>query len=244
MTEERGLVVIGIGGNVPQRARNVSSAEAQAPPSVGGSCDIVFVIDTTGSMSDKIDGLLATCEKFVDALAVREMDWRIAIVAFGDLTVPGDKIVATGFSNGIEATKLALRKIPRYDGGGNLGESSLDALDRALGLRGYREGAMKVFVLLTDEPALQRNFKADAMTGRLRQSKVLTFVVSIPMDYYKEMAQRTGGDWFPISSDTNFLSILDELVIGVKSTVVAVQTQAGGDVGKYLQIIEDDAKDK
>ena len=94
----------------------------------------MFVIDTTGSMSDKIKGLLQTCAKFVDRFSRLQMDSRIAIVAFGDLTVKTDKIVATGFTNQIETTKTSLKKIPRFSGGGNRGESSLEALQKAMAL--------------------------------------------------------------------------------------------------------------
>jgi len=44
--------------------------------------DLAFVIDTTGSMSDKIEGLLATCAKFVDEFASLDLQHRVAIVAF------------------------------------------------------------------------------------------------------------------------------------------------------------------
>jgi hypothetical protein len=70
----------------------------------------------------------------------------------------------------------------------------------------------------------------------LKEKGVLTFVISDPQLYFKEMAKRTGGEWWQISSGTNFLSILDRLTKKVSETVVAVQTEAGGDVQKYLQL--------
>jgi hypothetical protein len=118
--------------------------------------DLVFVIDTTGSMNDKIDGLIESCQSFVDKLAAKRIDWAAAVVGFGDLTVEGDRIVATPFSSSAERVKALLRGLPRYSGGGNEGESSLEALQTALGQPGYRPDAMKVFVLITDEPALQK----------------------------------------------------------------------------------------
>jgi hypothetical protein len=51
--------------------------------------DLVFVIDTTGSMNDKIDGLIESCQSFVDKLAAKRIDWAAAVVGFGDLTVEG-----------------------------------------------------------------------------------------------------------------------------------------------------------
>src|SRR5262249_28654759 len=115
----------------------------------GRGVDLVFVVDTTGSMSDKIDGLLATCHGFVDVLGSLQLSQRIAVVAFGDLTIPGDDIAVFGFTDNVERVKATLRGIPRYSGGGNLGESSLEALGRALALP-FRPGAVKVIILLTD----------------------------------------------------------------------------------------------
>ena len=76
----------------------------------GKRVDLVFVIDTTGSMSDKIKGLLQTTSKFLDRFARLQMDARIAIVAFGDLTVRTDKIVATGFTSNLQTTKNSCKR--------------------------------------------------------------------------------------------------------------------------------------
>ena len=158
--------------------------------------DIVFVIDTTGSMNDKIDGLLNTCQRFVDEIAERNIDWRIAVVGFGDLTVEGDKIVATSFGRNVEVIKKSLREIPRYAGGGNEGESSLEALQKAMGLAGYRQSAINVFILVTDEPALHQGLTPSGITRQLMERGVLTFVISQAQEYFKAMASETGGEWF------------------------------------------------
>src|SRR3989449_4023349 len=127
--------------------------------------DLVFVIDTTGSMNDKIDGLIESCQSFVDRLATRRIDWVAAVVGFGDLTVEGDRIVATPFSSSADRVKSLLRGLPRYSGGGNEGESSLEALQAALDQPGYRPDTVKVVVLITDEPALQRRLRPATMSG-------------------------------------------------------------------------------
>lgn len=199
--------------------------------------DIVFVIDTTGSMDDKIQGLLAGCQKFVDEVTGRQIDWRVAIVSFGDLTVPGDKIEATTFSSNAETVKYSLRNVPRNSGGGNTGESSLDALTKALGLGSFRQDVIKVFVLITDEPALQsQQITAESVTEALKDAGVLTFVVSDPINYYKDIATSTGGTWFQVSRNTDFLPILDVLGRRVSEVVSDVQRLAAGSVRTYLEL--------
>ena len=200
--------------------------------------DLVFVIDTTGSMSDKIDGLLQTCAKFVDEFAALQLQHRIAVVAFGDLRVRGDKIVRTDFTSNVEVTKKSLRNIPRYKGGGNKGESSLEAIDKALELP-FDEDAVKALILITDEPAHQKHLKADEMTGRLVEREFLVFVVSPPIDYFKAMAKRNGGKWYKVAADTDFTDLLQmfrDMASRVSQVVADVHEYGDGSVAKYLML--------
>lgn len=205
----------------------------------GKSVDLVFVIDTTGSMSDKIKGLLQTATKFVERFGKLQMDARIAIVAFGDLTVKGDKIVATPFTQSIEITKSSLQKIPRYSGGGNRGESALEALQKAMALD-FRANVVKVCLLITDEPALQtRQLKANDVIEQLRENEMLTFVVATPEKYYKEMAARTGGKWYKISANTDFTDLLEmfgDIAESVGDRVADVYRLGDGRVNEYLRL--------
>lgn len=211
----------------------------------GKSVDLVFVIDTTGSMSDKIKGLLQTASKFIDRFGKLQMDSRIAIVAFGDLNVRGDKIVATAFTRSLETTKSSLQKIPRYSGGANRGESSLEALQKAMSLE-FRDGVVKVLLLLTDEPAIEsRNLKVGMVIEQLQTSEMLTFVVSTPEKYYKEMAARTGGKWYKISAKTDFTDLLEmfgDIADKVSETVEDVYRVGDGRVSDYLRLNSPDAR--
>jgi len=205
----------------------------------GKRVDLVFVIDTTGSMSDKIKGLLQTCAKFVDRFGRLEMDSRLAIVAFGDLSVKGDKIVATGFTSNLQTTKNSLQKIPRFSGGANNGESSLEALQKAMALD-YRANAVKVLILITDEPALSsRNLAPPDVIGELQKGEYLTFVVGTRDKYYKEMARATGGKWYQVSAHTDFTDLLKmfgDIADRVTDTVADVYRLSDGSVAGYLQL--------
>jgi Mg-chelatase subunit ChlD len=210
------------------------------PGSPGGErgVDLVFVIDTTGSMSDKIESLLATCSQFADDFNALQLNQRIAIVSFGDLRVPGDKIQNTAFTASVEVTKKSLRHIPRNSGGGNEGESSLEGLERALSLP-FRSDAVKVIVLITDEPADQHRLNAEEMIGRLTERQMLTFVVSPPYKYYQRMALRNGGQWHRISAHTNFNDLLQmfrDLAKQVSQVVSAIYQIGDGRVDNYLRL--------
>jgi hypothetical protein len=199
--------------------------------------DLVFVIDTTGSMNDKIDGLIESCESFVDKLARKRIDWVAAVVGFGDLTVEGDRIVATPFSSSADRVKALLRGLPRYSGGGNEGESSLEALQAALDQPGFRRDAVKVVVLITDEPALQRRLRPTTVTSKLREAGAIAFVLSPKINYFRSMATETGGQWWNVDSGGDFsriLDVFDKIATKVASTVAAVHKLAGGNVKEYL----------
>jgi hypothetical protein len=201
--------------------------------------DLVFVIDTTGSMNDKIDGLIESCQSFVDRLAAKRIDWVAGVVGFGDLTVEGDRIVATPFSSSADRVKTLLRGLPRYSGGGNEGESSLEALRAALNLPDYRPDAMKVIVLITDEPALQRELRPATMTGRLREAGALAFVLSPNLKYFRSMAADTGGQWWNVTSGGDFskiLEVFDKIATKVASTVASVHQLTGGNVKEYMSL--------
>lgn len=234
-------------GNENSRAlaRPRPSEEEMLLATRGKSVDLVFVIDTTGSMSDKIKGLLQTSAKFVDRFGKLQMDSRIAIVAFGDLTVKGDKIVATSFTSNLETTKNSLKKIPRFSGGGNRGESSLEAMQKAMALD-FRSNVVKVLLLMTDEPALEnRNLKVGDVMKDLQYREMLTFVVSTPEKYYKEMAARNGGKWYKISSHTDFTDLLEmfgDIAERVSDTVAEVYRLGDGKVSDYLRLNPPDNK--
>jgi hypothetical protein len=129
--------------------------------------DICIVFGTTGSMSDKIAGLIGCMSGFVDQLGKLSLDWRISVVPFGDLTVPGDAVMTDlAFVRSVEQAQQQLRQMPRFSGGANLGESAMEGMLGAI-RKPWRQGAVKIVVLLTDEPALGEE-RSQQVLGRLR----------------------------------------------------------------------------
>lgn len=205
----------------------------------GRMVDLCFVFDTTGSMSDKIDGLVESMVHFVHELGELSLDWRVTVVPFGDLTVPGDRIVADlPLVAEQEAAERLLRAMPRNDGGGNTGESVLEAVRAALSKQ-YRPGAVKVFVVLTDEPALQGRLTTSSVEKELLRSEVVTFVASPPESYYRRWAEVTGGAWFEIGPTLDYgsiLSMLRGLAQRVALVASSVHALADGSVSRYLAL--------
>ncbi len=199
--------------------------------------DLCVAFDTTGSMSDKIAGLIDCMADFVRELARLALDWRFTVVPFGDLTVPGDTIVADlPFVAEQTRAEALLRQMPRNSGGGNLGESVLEAVEAALA-KPYRAGAVKVLIVLTDAPALTEGLTPSAIELSLRQAEVVTFVASPPLPYFRRWAEATGGAWYPIGPALDhqaIISLLRVLAKDVAATADAVHSLAGGSVARYL----------
>jgi len=126
--------------------------------------------------------------------------------------------------------------MPRFSGGGNVGESSIEAILGATE-KPWRDGAVRIVILLTDEPALKPE-RGDEVLATLLSAEIITFVASPDHEYYKNWAARTEGEWFRIgqSMDTEALmDLLHRLVGDVAAVAADVIEKAGGNYGEYLR---------
>jgi hypothetical protein len=204
--------------------------------------DVCIVFDTTGSMVDKIDGLIDCMTGFVAELGKLALDWRISVLPFGDLTVHGDRVDGQWpFVNSVAEAQGQLRQMPRFAGGGNIGESSIEAMFSAIN-KPWRKGAVRVVVLLTDDAALGA-YRSQKVIAGLRKGEIITFVASTPEDYYQSWAAQTSGKWFEIgpSMDTrDLLRMLRGMVKDVAKVAAEVHAIAGGSYSKYLEVTSGD----
>ena len=199
--------------------------------------DICLVFDTTGSMSDKIDGLISCMTGFVDRLAGLGLDWRMTTVPFGDLTVDGDRVVGDlPFVHSVIAAKALIRQMPRFSGGTNDGESSIEAMRAALS-KPWRDGAVKVLVLLTDEPAVGAE-RAHGVSQAIRQAEAICFCVTSDTSYYRTWAASPPVAGYKSPPPWNRRAVGETPVLGQRGGTVAadVHAIAGGSVRRYLEL--------
>ena len=207
----------------------------------GNQVDTVFVFDTTGSMNDKIEALLLTCRQFVDEAESLSLDPHFALISFGDISVigGGDTIeLVVPLTGDIEKVKYGLSNIPRNCGFGNSGETPLEAIHKAFKIS-HRERAVKVMVLITDEPALQHDISVEKVIQELGEREYLVFVVAIDEPYYKEMALKNGGIWKEIGVHTDLSDILEafkEMAKKVSEVAQEVHLLGEGSVKRYLEL--------
>jgi hypothetical protein len=125
-------------------------------PSGGGSTalDLVFAIDTTGSMSPYIASAVASANSVLDALRSRGIDFRIGVVDYKDADGCGDYDAVTDlpFSTSPSAIQAALTSLQgKVSGGCDTPEDVLSGVDRAISFP-WRNGVKKVVIQMGDAP--------------------------------------------------------------------------------------------
>jgi len=200
--------------------------------------DVCFVFDTTFSMVDKIEGLVDCMNALVRDLARLALAWRLTTVPFGDLLVPGDRVVLDQpFVIDVDAAAEQLRTMPHFSGGGNLGESAVEAMLAACA-KSYRPRAVKVFVLVTDEPAHGHVEGDRAVHDALTALDAACFTVTPDLDYYRRWAENHGGEWRQVAAavDTSaILALFASLLTRLVEVADAVHRIGGGSVRAYLE---------
>jgi Mg-chelatase subunit ChlD len=117
--------------------------------------DVVFVLDVTASMQWALNDLKNGIGKFADALSKAQIDFRLGLVTFQDLTIPGEKVEVILFDGApFTANPATFRDkvgLLKAEGGGDIPESSLEGLTEAVKMP-FRQGTTKMILLITDAP--------------------------------------------------------------------------------------------
>ena len=156
--------------------------------------DVVFVIDSTGSMSDEINNVRKNLNGFTETLDESNLNFNIAIVEYKDITVYSErnstKIItdSTGNEWFSDADQVAsLLSGIRVNGGGDLPETVIDALGAVVNDLSFRYDASKFAILLTDASYKNNNnygyANMDEMIAALKKAGINTSVISD--NYYK-----------------------------------------------------------
>jgi len=181
----------------------------------GRPVDIAFVFDTTGSMSDEIEGVKNTCVAFANKLRASNRDYRLGLVTFGDeireVRGPGDELSAD-----VEEFKGWISR-QRAAGGGDGPEISLDGLKRASQMK-YRANTQKVLILITDAPPHEKGdgtafsqVKTEDLLAPLRDGGYTVYAVARDDSRFRKLVEATHGEFLQLSRATDFTGIIDKL---------------------------------
>jgi hypothetical protein len=122
-----------------------------AAPEGAVAVDVVFLIDTTGSMADEISRLVDNMGQVAEQLdALGDVDVRYGLTVYRDR---GDAYVTRTFdlTDDLGAFQGALAGVAA-DGGGDYPEALEEGLHDAVTLPAWRDGAVRVVVLVADAP--------------------------------------------------------------------------------------------
>ena len=186
---------------------------------VSGQADIVFAIDTTGSMSSTISRVVTNAMSFTTTLSERyNVKVNYALIDFRDLEADGPEstaVVKNGSSNWFsDAGAFALKaQALSASGGGDAPECAVDALETARQLD-WRGNSSKFVILITDAGYKMANRygigSMDEETRLLAHDGIVTSVVtgSGCKGAYRSLCEATGGIYADISSESFSSSLL------------------------------------
>jgi hypothetical protein len=164
-----------------------------------GKADVVFVIDTTGSMSSPIRNVRDNINQFVAKLEENNVDIRLGLVEYRDIYADGIGSTKSydWYTEVLDfKTKLASLGI---SGGGDTPESAVDALHCAQNMK-FRTGVKKYIILVTDANYKNGIVGDSSVTMQdeidsLAEDDIVTSVITNPYYYleYNPLIINTDG---------------------------------------------------
>ena len=190
-----------------------------------GDIDVVFVIDTTGSMSSSISAVRNNIRNIVESISSKTKSARFALVTYQDHPCCGGSSddypskIETDFTSNVEALNKAVNFI-QLGNGGDWKESVYSGIKTGLNLQ-WRAGVKKIMIVIGDAPAKN----PEPVTELTEQSIVDAAYAVDPAQIYiidtsghdamapvMSLAERTGGAY--LQADDN-----DKLVDQVNASV-------------------------
>lgn len=152
-----------------------------------GNTDIVFLIDTTGSMGGYITNVVNNLSTFASGLSACNVQY--GVVEYGDIA-DGDAIIRP-LTNSTTTLSDTIKNIA-ITNGGDANESSLEAIMDA-SKYAFRDDATKEFILVTDAPYHDKNidnsstYTNEDVKQKLAEKGIRLSVVTSPgcMELYK-----------------------------------------------------------
>lgn len=185
--------------------------------------DIIFLIDTTGSMDVFIDGVKEKAIEFSNILEDKGIDYQLGLIGFGDLTEK-EKPKTYKWTTQVKQFQKNVMRLPRMFGG-DIPESSLEALETAVSYLEKRpvQNDYKAIILITDAPPhipTVHGHSLEEVVSTVNNAGVICYVVA--RKDRESIAAYTpftlsGGYYF--SMDEPFSGILDQIAFKLSELV-------------------------
>lgn len=183
--------------------------------------DIVFVIDSTGSMSPYIQNVADNVKAFSEYLEEKKVDVRMAVVEYRDITCDGDESTIIHTVDGTPWHKTTDELVETLeiiksgvDGGGDIPETVFDALGYIADEESlkFRSNAHKFAIVLTDANYKEENrfeLTKETLLRKLEEQNINTSVITSTR-YFSNYSAIIGSDG--ITTDINSRTFSDDLI--------------------------------
>lgn len=236
----------------PSTPLPTTSPTPSPTPGTAGAIDLVFCIDTTGSMGDDIDEVKDQARMIINTLASQTSDFRIGVIGFKDIgSVPEDDPIFLDFpfTNNVDTIINNINAL-NADGGGDDPEAVYEALLRAMDnvtLGPWRNGVGKIIILMGDAPPHEKGEVSEdgTHTYQYTVSDVATVAQNLDpvhifpvltggasdaaRESFKQIATLTGGQVF----EAEEASKVPQVISSVISTAVAEVSRVFPDISGH-----------
>jgi len=210
-----------------ERAEFDRTQTSAPPPRATGGTDkvnVVFLIDTTGSMDTYINGVKDRAIEFSSILASKGAAYKLGLIGFGDLNEK-EKPSVYNFTDDIPKFQKQVKNIPRTYGG-DIPESSLDALETGIELlNSHRDDgtARNIFILITDAPphVPTNSGKSVAQICEMLNSRAVTTYIVARKDRESidafDPVTKPNGKYYDLND--KFFDILDNIAMSIAELI-------------------------
>ncbi len=189
-----------------------------------GLFNIIFLIDTTGSMDTYINGVKDRAIEFSGILAAKGADFKLGLIGFGDLNEK-EKPSVYNFTDDIAKFQKQVKNIPRTYGG-DIPESALDSLETGVELLNsskVRPDSKNIFILITDAPPHVPTNSGKSVIDicdMLNEKNITTYVVARrdrdSITAYDPLT-KPNGKYYDLND--KFYDILDNIAISIAELI-------------------------
>lgn len=186
--------------------------------------NIVFIIDTTGSMDTYINGVKDRAIEFSNILSSKGTGYQLGLIGFGDLGEKENPSIYN-FTDDVAKFQRQVKNIPRTYGG-DIPESSLEAVETGVEL--IRSSKLdptskNIFILITDAPP-----HVPTVTGKtvndisnlLQSNNITTYVVArkdkASIESYDPLT-KPNGKYYDLKD--KFHDILDNIAVSITELI-------------------------
>lgn len=156
-----------------------------------GSAEVVFIVDTTSSMTGTIDAVKEQISEIAALYQSKFASVRYALANFKDET---DPFVLTDFMS-LESLEIAINSL-YADGGGDMEEDGFGAIKKSMDGVTWTDGSTRFAVLFTDTESHDRGAtQAEALTALVSHRVQFSYGITA-LDSYAPLQFVTGGVQF------------------------------------------------